>query len=303
MRIRVLGSAAGGGFPQWNCDCPCCRAVRDRSRPARPRTQSSVAVSADGDRWLLLNASPDIHRQIEAWDRPRARARETPITAVLLTDGELDHTLGLLLLREARGVRVGGTRATQDLLRNGSRLLPVLEAYCPVEWTDVIPGAPVPAGDGLTVRAFDAPTTKKPRFPASVSRHGGEGEGRVVGYRITDDRTGAAAAVLPGVQELTPGVLAELRGCAAVLVDGTCWTDDEMIALGLAGKTSRDMGHVPVSGPGGSLEALTELAVPRKVYIHLNNTNPLLLEDSPERKEAEARGLEIAYDGLEIVTS
>ncbi|MCL2582902.1 MAG: pyrroloquinoline quinone biosynthesis protein PqqB [Streptosporangiales bacterium] len=300
MRIRVLGSAAGGGYPQWNCDCPCCQAVRDGSRPARARTQSSVAVSADGDRWVLVNASPDIHRQIEAFPALRPRAREVPITSVLLTDGELDHTLGLALLREARGVRVAGTPATKDFLRNGSTLLSTLEAYCPVEWTDVIPGSGVPLGEGpggdrLIARAFDAPTRKKPRFPGV-----GEGKGRVVGYRITDSESGSSAAVLPGVQDLTPDVLDELRGCDAVLIDGTCWTDDEMITLGLAGKTSRDMGHVPVSGPGGSLEALAALDAGRKVYTHLNNSNPLLLEDSPQRKEAESHGMEIAYDGLEI---
>lgn len=296
MRIRVLGSAAGGGFPQWNCDCPCCRAVRDGSRPARPRTQSSVAVSADGDRWVLLNASPDIHRQIESFPPLRPRpGRESPISLVLLTDGELDHTLGLLLLREARGVRVGGTTATKDLLRNGSGLLPVLQAYCPVEWTDVVLGADIPLGDGLTGRAFDVPTGKRPRFPGVT-----QGKGRVVGYRIADARDGTAMVYLPGVPELTPEILDQTAGCAALLVDGTCWTDDEMIALGLAGKTARDMGHQPVSGPGGSLDALTALPVPRKVYVHLNNTNPLLLEDSPQRRHVEERGLEIAYDGLEL---
>lgn len=297
MRIRVLGSAAGGGFPQWNCDCPCCRAVRDGSRPARPRTQSSVAVSADGDRWVLLNASPDIGRQIESFPalRPR-RGRESPVTAVLLTDGELDHTLGLLQLRESRGVRVAGTEATRDLMLNGSGLLFTLQAYCPVEWTDVVPGAGIPLGGGLSGRAFDVPTRKRPRFPA-VAVHG---KGRVVGYRITDERTGAAMVCLPGVQELTGEILDETAGCAALLVDGTCWSDDEMIALGLAGKTARDMGHQPVSGPGGSLELLAALPVPRKVYVHLNNTNPLLLEDSPQRKETEERGMEIAHDGLEL---
>jgi len=297
MRIRVLGSAAGGGFPQWNCDCPCCRAVRDGSRPARPRTQSSVAVSADGDRWVLLNASPDIQRQIEAFPALRPRpGRASPVTAVLLTDGELDHTLGLLLMREAREVRVHGTEATKDLLRNGSRLLPTLQAYCPVDWHPVVPGADAPLPGGLRYRAFDVPTSKRPRFPGVAD----SGKGRVVGYRITDEGSGTAMVYLPGVQELTREVAREADGCAALLVDGTCWTDDEMIALGLAAKTSRDMGHHPVSGPGGSLGPLAGLPVPRKVYVHLNNTNPLLLEDSGPRREANKRGLEIAYDGLEL---
>ena len=307
MRIRVLGSAAGGGFPQWNCDCPGCRAVRDGTRPARPRTQSSVAVTSGSRRgvaehWVLLNASPDIGRQIEACPALRPRpGRASPVVAVLLTDGELDHTLGLLLLREARGVRVHGTKATKDLMRNGSRLLPTLQAYCPVEWHAVVPGVDVPLPGGLWYRAFDVPTSKRPRFPAVSSGTGTEhGKGRVVGYRITDERTGTAMLFLPGVQELTPDIAEEADGCTAMLIDGTCWSDDEMIALGLAFKTSRDMGHQPVSGPRGSLDLLEGLPVPRKVYTHLNNTNPMLLEDSPQRKEAEERGMEIAFDGMEL---
>jgi pyrroloquinoline quinone biosynthesis protein B len=302
VRIRVLGSAAGGGFPQWNCDCPCCRAVRDGTRPARSRTQSSVAVTSGGRRgaaeqWVLLNASPDIGRQIEACPALRPRpGRASPVVAVLLTDGELDHTLGLLLLREARGVRIHGTEATKDLMRNGSRLLPTLQAYCPVEWHPVVPGADVPLPGGLWYRAFDVPTSKRPRFPDVAA----EGKGRVVGYRITDERTGTAMVFLPGVQELTPEIAGETDGCSAIFVDGTCWSDDEMIALGLALRTSRDMGHQPVSGPRGSLDLLASLPVPRKVYTHLNNTNPLLLEDSPQRKEAEERGMEIAFDGMEL---
>jgi pyrroloquinoline quinone biosynthesis protein B len=296
LRIRILGSAAGGGFPQWNCDCPCCQAVRDGSRPARPRTQSSAAVSADGDRWVLLNASPDIRQQIESVSALRARNRVSPVTDVLLTDAELDHTLGLLLLREATGVRIHGTEPSRAVLRDGTALLPTLGAYCPVDWNTVTLGTGIPLPGGLTGRAFDVPTTKRQRFDVA----GADGPGRVVGYRITATESGASLVWLPCAQELGAEILSEIRGCDCLLIDGTCWTDDEMITLGLAGKTSRSMGHVPVSGGDGSLAALSEVPVPRKVYVHLNNTNPVLLEDSPERKETEAGGFEVAYDGMEI---
>jgi pyrroloquinoline quinone biosynthesis protein B len=180
-------------------------------------------------------------------------------------------------------------------VRNATGFLPTLAAYCPVDWNTVTLGAAIPLPGGLTGRAFDVPTTKRQRFNVADA-----GRGRVVGYRITAAESGASLVWLPCVQELGAEILSEIRGCDCLLIDGTCWTDDEMIRLGLAGKTSRSMGHVPVSGDGGSLAALSELPVPRKVYVHLNNTNPVLLEDSPERKETEAAGFEVAYDGLEI---
>jgi coenzyme PQQ biosynthesis protein B len=293
--LRVLGSAAGGGFPQWNCGCPGCRAVRAGSRPCRPRTQSSVAVSADYRRWFLLNASPDIRAQIESFPALHPRdGRATPLRAVLLTDAELDHTLGLLLLREARAIELHATPAAHETLRDGTSLLRTLEAYCPVEWRPVVPGADVSLGDGLSYRAFDVPTTKRARFGPGTE------QGRVVGYRLTDERSGRALVYLPGVQELTPAVREQLDGCACLLVDGTCWHDDELIRLGLAGKTAREMGHLPISGAGGSLEQISELPIERKIYIHVNNTNPILVDDSPERRLVEERGMEVAMDGLEV---
>jgi len=295
MWLRVLGSAAGGGFPQWNCVCPPCRAVRDGSRPARPRTQSSVAVSADRRRWTLLNASPDVRAQLGSCpDLHPDGTGEVPLQAVLLTDAELDHTLGLLLLREGGGLVVHATEATRDTLYDGTALLRTLEAYCPVQWRPVVPGADVPLGDGLSYRAFDVPTTKRPRFGS------GPREGRVVGYRLTDERSGRALVHLPVLQELTPAVCAQLEDCACLLVDGTCWSDDELVRLGRGSRTAREMGHLPISGPGGSLEQLAALPIERRVYVHVNNTNPILLEDSPERRAVEERGLEVAVDGLEL---
>ncbi len=303
MWARVLGSAAGGGYPQWNCACPACRAVRDGSRPARSRTQSSIAVSSDYRQWFLLNASPDIHAQIESFPALLPRGgpddgvpRAVPIRAVLLTDAELDHTLGLLLLREGRGLEVHATEAARDTLMDGTSLLRTLEAYCPVSWRRVVPGRDTPLGDGLSYRAFDVPTTKRPRFS---SGHG-NGEGRVVGYRVTDVHTGGALVYLPAVQELTAPLHHQLTGCDCLLVDGTCWRDDELIRLGAGRKTAREMGHLPISGPGGSLEQLCPLSIGRKIYIHINNTNPILLEDAPERRILEQHGMEVAVDGLEL---
>ena len=295
MWVRVLGSAAGGGFPQWNCGCPRCRAVREGSRPCHPRTQSSVAVSADYRRWFLLNASPDIRAQIEAFPALHPNGmRDSPLRSVLLTDAELDHTLGLLLLRETDDIEIHCTEAVYETLLNGTSLLQTLSAFAGVEWRSVITGREMPLGYGLSYLAFEVPTDKTTRFGT------GEGGESVVGYRITDVRTGRAVVYVPGVQQLTASVREQLQGCACLLFDGTCWQDDEMIRLGIARKTSRDMGHEPIWGADGSLEKLAPLPIERKIYIHINNTNPVLIEDSPERRTVEEHGLEVATDGLEL---
>ncbi|GAA4791234.1 pyrroloquinoline quinone biosynthesis protein PqqB [Actinomycetospora chlora] len=296
MWLRVLGAGAGGGFPQWNCGCPGCRAVREGSRPATPRTQSSIAVSVDRSTWFLVNASPDLRAQIEATRALHPRAgRDSPIAAVLLTDAELDHTMGLLLLREGPGVTVHATDASFATLREGTGFLTALERYTEVERRRVVPGESVALAEGLSYTAFDVPTVKKARFGG-----GADSEGRVVGYRFTDTATGRTAVYLPGVQEIVPAVHDELAAADVVLVDGTTWTDDEMIRLGLASKTARDMGHLAVGRPGGSLEVLASLPAERRIYVHINNTNPMLLEDSPEYAEVVARGVEVAPDGLEV---
>lgn len=294
MWVRVLGSAAGGGFPQWNCDCPACHAVRDGARPCRSRTQSSIAVSPNYREWWLLNASPDIRRQIESFPALRPRGnRVTPLQAVLLTDAELDHTLGLLMLREAQTLELHATPAVHETL-TATSLLRTLAGYCTVEWRPVVPQVDVPLGAGLSYRAFDVPTNKRPRFGT------GKEEGRVVGYRLTDADSGQAVVYLPGVQQLTTAVLEQLADCACLLFDGTCWHDDELIELGLADKTARAMGHLPIDGVDGSLAQLAPLPIERKVYVHMNNTNPILLDDSPERRLVEQRGMEVATDGLQV---
>jgi pyrroloquinoline quinone biosynthesis protein B len=291
--VRVLGAAAGGGFPQWNCGCPQCRAVRDGLRPCRPRTQSSIAVSADYRRWFLLNASPDVRAQIESFQALHPRGlRGSPLQAVLLTDAELDHTLGLLLLREGTGIEVHATASVHETLRGGTSLLETLGAYTNVEWRPVVTGKEVSLADGLSYTAFSVPTNKRARFET------GEGEDSVVGYRISDGNR--VLVYVPGAQDLTPSVRAHLEDCTCLLFDGTCWQDDEMIELGIASRTSRDMGHMPISGEGGSLKQLARLPIERKIYIHINNTNPILIEDSSERRIVEEHGMEVAVDGLDL---
>jgi len=289
----VLGSAAGGGSPQWNCGCPVCAAVRSRAGCAR--TQSSVAVSADRRRWFLINASPDVRAQFEAFPGLHPLGdRTTPLEAVLLTDAELDHSLGLLLLREARALRLYATPATRKTLYDGSGILRTLERYCPVEWRAVIPGTDLALTDGLSCRAFDVPTDKRARFGA------GTDHGRVVGYRLTDENSGGTMVYLPAVQSLTPALRQQIEGCACLLIDGTCWRDDELARLGPTGKTAREMGHLPIDGPDGSLAQLPSLGAGRTIYVHINNTNPILLEDTPERRTLEDSGMEVAMDGLEV---
>jgi pyrroloquinoline quinone biosynthesis protein B len=270
-----------------------CTAVRAGS--GVPRTQSSIAVSADGDQWFLVNASPDVRTQIEAFPALHTREhRATPVEAVLLTDAELDHTLGLLLLREARSLRLYTTDAVHRTLCEGSGLLRVLQRYCAVDWRPVVPDADLSLAEGLTCRAFDVPTTKQDRFGTGMDH------GRVVGYRMTDERSGGTLVYLPGLPALTPALRRRIEGCDCLLADGTCWRDDELVRLGLAHKTSRQMGHQPIDGPGGSLAQLATLGVARTIFVHMNNTNPILLDDSPERRVLAERGMEVALDGLEV---
>jgi pyrroloquinoline quinone biosynthesis protein B len=251
-------------------------------------------VSADHRRWFLFNASPDIRAQIEAFPALHpGQGRATPLAAVLLTDAEIDHTLGLLLLREGRGIVLHATASAHKTLYDGTSVLRTLERYCPVDWRPVVPGEDVTLADGLSYRAFDVPTAKRARF-------GSDDElGRVVGYRLTDQRSGRVAVYLPGVQDLAT-VREHLEGCACLFVDGTCWRDDELIELGLAEKTAHQMGHQSVGGPDGSLDQIARLPIERKIYIHINNTNPILLDDTPQRRAVADRGVEVAVDGLEV---
>ena len=282
MRVRVLGSAAGGGFPQWNCHCGTCEAARDGAR-ARPRTQSSLAIRGAEGPWFLVNASPDARQQLETLTpRPVDGVRAPPIAGVLLTDAEIDHTAGLLLLRESTTpVRVFGDAGVERAL--GATVLRMLARFCGVDWKALEPGRPRGLEDSsLVVESFQA------------------GDDQANGLVFRDRGGGGIVTYAPGLARLDDGVLTRLAGSDLVLVDGTFWRDDELTRLGVSTRSARQMGHVPLSGPGGTLEALARLGRPRKVLVHINNTNPILLEDSAERKAVIGAGVEVAYDGLEI---
>jgi pyrroloquinoline quinone biosynthesis protein B len=296
VRVRILGSAAGGGFPQWNCRCPTCEAARAGVR-ARPRTQSSLAIRGDEGPWFLVNASPDARQQLEAITEARVDGvRAPPVAGVLLTDAEIDHTAGLLLLRESSvPVRVYGEAGVGRALTQGYPVLPMLERYCGAHWHTLEPGRAQPLdGSSLTVELFvvggDAP-----RY-----LDGSGVELEASGFVFRDSIGGGVITYVPGLARLDDAVLARLAASDLVLLDGTFWRDDELARLGISTRSARDMGHLPLSGPGGTLEALAALERPRKALVHINNTNPILLEDSPERAEVVRAGVEVAYDGLEV---
>jgi pyrroloquinoline quinone biosynthesis protein B len=293
VRVHVLGSAAGGGSPQWNCHCEVCEAARTGVR-ARPRTQSSLAIRGGQGPWFLVNASPDLRQQLETLDQPGVDGvRAQPIAGVLLTDAEIDHTAGLLLLREsATPLRVYGDAGVERALSDGYPVLPMLQRYCGAEWQPLEPGRTLPIdGSSLEVESFAA-GGDAPRYL--------DGELEAAGFVFRDRATGGVATYVPGLARLDDSVVARFAASDLVLVDGTFWRDDELARLGISDRTAADMGHVPLSGPGGTLEVLAGLERPRTVLIHINNTNPILLEDSPEREEVVRAGIEVAYDGLVV---
>jgi pyrroloquinoline quinone biosynthesis protein B len=304
MRIHLLGTAAGGGVPQWNCNCAVCREARGGGGRVQPRTQSSVAISGDGRSWFLLNASPDIRGQIESFAalRPRgSRERNSPIEAVLLTNADLDHTLGLLLLREGEKLRIHATGEVHRALSEGIGFETALESFCGTEWITPLPQRqPLLRHDGsasgLTHEAIPL-LGKPPRFMNSRTTTDAE---NVVGYRITDDQTGGRLLFLPDVSAMNETVLRWLPECDALLFDGTFWSENEMREQGVGTLSAADMGHVPISGAAGSLKVLAQLRIRHKIYTHINNTNPILIEDSPEHAAVKAAGCVVGRDGMEF---
>ena len=304
MKLRVLGSAAGGGFPQWNCNCPNCAGVRRGTVNARARTQSSIVVSGDGESWALVNASPDILVQLAAQRelQPGRGVRDTALAGVVLVDGQIDHTTGLLMLREAgKPWRVWCTDAAYADLTTGHPVLRVLAHYSGVERRRIDVGGEEFGVDGVAgVRWRALPVASKPA-PYSPHRDAPT-QGDNIALLLTDAASGRTALYAPGLGEIDAAVWAAMQSAACVLVDGTFWADDEMIGLRVSKKRARDIGHLPQSGRGGMLEWLAKLpAATRKILIHVNNTNPILDEDSPQRAELGRRGVEVAYDGMEIV--
>jgi pyrroloquinoline quinone biosynthesis protein B len=305
MRLVILGSAAGGGFPQWNCNCRNCAGVRSGAIRARPRTQSSIFVRPDdGADGILFNASPDILQQIRAHPalQPARAVRDTAIAGVVLIDGQIDHATGLFMLRErGSALPLWCTDAVFDDLSEGNPVLRVLGHYCGVERHPIPLGGAsfgVPGAEGLWLRAL--PLRSK-AAPYSPHREAGE-PGDNIGITLTDVARGTSLFYAPGLGEITPAVFDAMASADMVLVDGTFWTDDEMIRLGLSKKTARDIGHLAQSGPGGMIEWLSRLpSSTRRALIHVNNTNPILDENSPERAELARAGIEVCEDGMEIV--
>jgi pyrroloquinoline quinone biosynthesis protein B len=302
MQVIVLGAAAGGGFPQWNCNCRNCDGVRRGTIRARARTQSSIAVSANGVDWVLFNASPDVLAQIKAIPvlQPARAVRDTGIRAVLLVDGQIDHTTGLLMLREGQPLQIWCTEMVREDLTTGNPLFNILGHYCGVNWHNL----PTARGNRFSIHgierlSFTAVPLKSKAPPYSPHREDPH-EGDNIGIRITDERSGKNLFYAPGLGEIEPHLEPFLSEADALLVDGTFWTDDEMIRLGISTKRARDIGHLPQSGPGGMISVLQPLEAARKILIHINNTNPILDEDSPERAQLDRAGIEVAYDGLEI---
>lgn len=297
MRVVILGSAAGGGLPQWNCRCPNCMLARSEPDRVRPRTQSSLAVSPDGTDWLLVNASPDIRQQLFDTPvlHPRDGLRHSPIRAVLLTNGDVDHVAGLLTLREGQPYTLYGTG---DILGSiaDNRVFDVMAAGV-VARTAVTLGTRFEPLPGLAVTLFPVPG-KVPLWLEDASLELGTETESTVGAMI--EANGRRLAYIPGCARITDALRARIEGVDALLFDGTVLHDDDMIRAGVGTKTGWRMGHVPMRGEGGSVAGLRDVAIGRRVFVHINNTNPVLVEGSDERAAVEADGWTVAHDGLTL---
>ena len=304
MHLRVLGSAAGGGFPQWNCNCPNCDGFRRGTLKALARTQSSIAVSANAEDWLLVNASPDVLSQIRAHPelQPARAVRDSGIACVLLMDAQIDHVTGLLMLRErASPLPLLATPEVLSDIGEGFPITRILSHYCGIQALPLKLDAELQAVPGLPGVALRPVVLSSKPPPYSPFRHCPR-PGDNIGLVIENPENGARVFYAPGLGEVTPDLLALMAQCQIVLVDGTFWTEDEMQRLGLSKKTAADMGHLPQSGPQGMIYWLDRLPPGvRKILIHINNTNPILQEDSAERALLDAQGIEVAWDGMQLV--
>lgn len=302
MHIHILGSAAGGGFPQWNCNCHNCKRIRAGEMQGKPRTQSSIAISSNGEDWVLFNTSPDIRAQMEAFPplQPARKIRDTGICAIVIVDAQIDHATGLLMLREhTEPWDVYCTEAVHGDLTTGFPIFNILSHFRGVNWHEIKTDQSsftIPKADGLV---FTAVPLKSEAPPYSPHRHNTV-PGDNIGMRIEDTRTGQNLFYAPGLGEMEPHVLEYMQQADCVLVDGTVWTNDEMSKAGVGTKLATEMGHLAQSSEGGIKETLCSLERPRKILIHINNTNPILDETSPERAELDAAGIEVSYDGMDI---
>jgi pyrroloquinoline quinone biosynthesis protein B len=327
MLVKILGSAAGGGFPQWNCACPNCRYVRAGTFAGKARTQAQVAVSADGGAWFLLGASPDLRAQIEATPELQPRGdvgpeqgrsrrssksqlrpnevRQSPIAGVVLANADIDHVLGLLLLRELQPLRVHATKSVRRILTKDNSMFAMLQRVPgQLQWSEFMPGRsfllldPAEIDSGLRCRALSLGT----HYPAYVSqprRSQLAREEASLGL-IVESPSGKRLAYMPAVPRIDHRMLKQLDSVDVLLFDGTFWSDDELIRIQGSGQTAQQMGHIPVSSAEGSLSKLAGLHRPRKIYMHINNTNPMLNEAGAEHRQVRESGWEIAEDGWQF---
>lgn len=308
MIIKILGSAAGGGFPQWNCNGIHSASVRSGKTGYRERTQSSLAVSSDGVDWVLLNASPDLRQQIAATPElhpvKTGPLRNSPIKAVVVTNADVDHIIGLINLREAQKFSIYGSDRVLATLDANSvfnvcnpELVPRIAL--PLDRSMKLSGAG--ADLGLTFEAFAVPG-KIALFleKGAAGDNFGSRDGDTIGLQITDAKTGKSFFYIPGCAEIDAPLAARIKGAGLIFFDGTLFTDDEMISQGLLNKTGQRMGHMSISGPAGSIAAFKSLGIKRRIYVHINNSNPILDENSEARKHVDDAGWEVGYDGMEV---
>lgn len=301
MYIHVLGSAAGGGFPQWNCNCPNCHGVRTGTIQAKARTQSSIAISENGIDWVLLNASPDIRQQLFDFKaaQPARKLRDTGIRDVILMDSQLDHTTGLLTLREGCPIKVWCTDMVYQDLTTGFPVFNMLK-----HWNGGLQYQQIDPKQAFKIAGFEdlefmPLIIQSAAPPYSPHRHDPH-EGDNIALIIRDHKTQKQLFYAPGLGKIDEQIMQIMRDSDCVMIDGTLWTDDEMQNTGVGSKTGREMGHLYISGEGGSLSYLNQLSRPKKVLIHINNTNPILDENSAQCAELKAHSVEVAFDGMQI---
>lgn len=301
MLIHILGSAAGGGFPQWNCNCRNCDGLRKGQINARPRTQSSIAISDGGGNWVLCNASPDIRTQLEQTPvlQPGRHMRDTAIGGIILMDSQIDHTTGLLTLREGCPHQVWCTEMVHEDLTTGFPLFNILDHWNGgLQWNriELDAGFTIPACPALHFTPIPLRSAAPPYSPHRNNPHPGDN----IGLLVRDTNNGSVLFYAPGLGQLSSQVYDAMATADCLLVDGTLWREDEMAHAGVGTKLGSEMGHLPQSGEGGMIEVLNAYPESRRVLIHINNTNPILDEDSPERAELTRHGIEVAHDGLVI---
>ncbi len=301
MQIRVLGSAAGGGFPQWNCNCDNCHRIRHQQMKGTPRSQSSIAISSDNQNWLLFNTSPDIRAQLEAFPaiQPKQGKRDTGIKAIMLIDSQIDHSSGLLFLREGQPLDVYCSEMAKQDLSTGFPIFKMLDDYCTIKHHAIpLNGDSIEIPIIKDIRIF--PHALKSKAPPYSPHRNNPHEGDNIGVVIEQISTGKKLYYAPGLGEIEPHVKTAMQQADCLMVDGTFWQDDEMIQAGVSHKRAKEIGHLPQSGDGGMIEVLNKIATPRKILIHINNTNPILDEESDQRRILDKANIEVAFDGLEI---